>query len=279
MDWTKTKSILIIALIITNSILGLYLYSQKKQEAVRWNNESDALNEMKAVLKERAINLNDKIVFKDEKAVNIEVAYQVFDIEKEGDRFFKSHFTVDENILLSNQEKLEINDTLLIYENNGLEEKNLEIAETDASQTGKDYLESLGFWSENVYLSDINKDIRGYELIYKQRYKGKFIENSYMRLRIVNEGVQQFERKWFDIIKVDEEPVAIIPASKALFYLIGELYDEDPERRSEVNIQTVDLGYRLDTSIFSAHIYSGEVSPYWRIRTENGNEYYIKALE
>ncbi len=68
-----------------------------------------------------------------------------------------------------------------------------------------------------------------------------------MRLKVVNQGIQELERKWFDIVRVDKKPVNIIPASKALFYLIDELYNEDPNRRSEVYIRSVKLGYRLET--------------------------------
>lgn len=279
MDWTKTKSILIIALIITNCILGVYIYNQKQMENVKWSNEKNELNEMIKVLEDRNIFINKSVVFEEEKAVNIEVAYQVFDINQEAYKFFGEDAVISDGFVTYKKEQLEILDTLLLYKNNGYREVSLSITEDEAQNMGHSYLEKHGFWTDDVYLSSINKDYKGYELMYKQQYNGKFIENSYMRLHVVNRGIQEFERKWFDILKVDREPVQIIPASKALFYLIGEIYEEDPARSSEVNIISVDLGYRLDTSIFSSNIYSGEVSPYWRIITEDNKEYFIKALE
>ncbi len=148
----------------------------------------------------------------------------------------------------------------------------------EAAEQGRTYLKPLDL-EEGVYLAEINKDTHSYELTYKQLYDDKFVENSYMRLKVVNQGIQELERKWFDIVRVDKKPVNIIPASKALFYLIDELYNEDPNRRSEVYIRSVKLGYRLETHQFDSPINSGEVSPYWRIKTEGGNEFFIKALE
>ena len=279
MDWTKTKTILIIALTLTNLVLGLFLFSQKRQEAVRWNNEKEALLDMRQVLEERDIYLGSNVTFEDEKAIILEVAYQVFDPLVEGERFLKNAYQLDDNIVSKGLEKVVINDALLQYINENYEEESLTITENEAAEQGRTYLKTIGFWEDGVYLAEINKDTRSYELTYKQLYDNKFVENSYMRLKVVNQGIQELERKWFDIVRVDKTPVAIIPASKALFYLIDKLYNEDPDRRSEVYIQSVDLGYRLDTSVFSSPIYSGEVSPFWRIKTESGNEFFIKALE
>jgi len=280
MDWTNTKTILIIALIITNSILGLYLYTQKEQVTLGWTEDKEAMEDIIEVLRSRDIFVDDQLDIKSEKHTDMEVAYQIFNMEEESKRFFGNTYMTEEISVSRGQESIEtVDKTLLIYANDSLIEEALEIRDEDAKKMGNEFLIDVGFWTEDVYLAGTKKDFKGYELTYKQQHKDKFIENSYMRIRIVNGGIKELERKWFNIIREDDIPVEIIPPSKAMFHLIEELYEEDPDRRAAVYVQSIDLGYRLDTSIFSSNVYSGEVSPYWRIKTESGNEYFIKALK
>ncbi len=123
MDWTKTKTILIIALTLTNLVLGLFLFSQKRQEAISWNNEKEALIDMRQVLEERDIYLGTNVTFEDEKAITMEVAYQVFDPLVEGERFLKNAYQLDGNVVTKGLEKVVINDSLLQYINEDFEEE------------------------------------------------------------------------------------------------------------------------------------------------------------
>lgn len=187
MDWTKAKTILIIALIVTNMVLGINLYIDKK---VMNTIGEDVIKETQIILKESKINIDTKkIPRKIKEMAVLDVEYDHIDSE-----------TINEMIL--NQSNRNRN----------------ELREKDVIQIAEDFLNQNGLLNKNTKLEDkdIRKEEDQYILPYKNFYEGIPLEECHMNCIIKNGQIIAIDRIWLNPIKQGKMKKRTIPSTTAL---------------------------------------------------------------
>ncbi len=245
MDWTKAKTILIAALIVTNIILGIFVFIEKKDNQEIY---SEVIEETVNFLKNRNIFIYSKIPESIKKMPVLEVEYVNFPIEN-----------IDEKI---SEEEIQLNQTL---------------SDDEAVQLAWDFLERNDLMNENVHLESIKKDVNGYLILYKNYYKDILLEECYMKF-VINKGkIASFEREWYYPIKAGENKKRTIPATTALL----KFASQKENLNEEIVITDIELVYWLeDNSLLNVENTTSDTAlPAWKISFNNGEKKYINAYE
>lgn len=283
MNWNKTKTILIIALLITNVIMLGYLYTENRLLNNPAISDRMVYQDVLAVLKERNIQVAFQEMPQAEGIQAVEAAYETYDLTAVAPRFLKGKFELNpgETQARSGQETLQIQGGIsLLYENKGLPPSVKVPAEEEALDMARKFLAAHYYAvDENTILNSVRIRENDLEVVFGQQASHRQIENGVMRLVVSDQGVRSFERKWLRILKVREMTYEIIPPGRALMKLSEEIPREDQLSGQQIIITAMTLGYKLDTDALNTNIQSGDLSPYWRFTTRSGRTYTVKALQ
>jgi len=283
MNWSKTKTILIVALLITNAVMLSYLYSEKRLRDNPAVSDRMVYQDVIAVLKERNILVAFQGTPKTDGVQAVEASYQTYELQTLAPLFLPSGFTInlEGTEAVSAKESLKVlGGTHLLYENNSLPEPIEALAEEEALEMARKFLSGHGYpVDENAQLSSVKVSGKDIEVVYGQQTSHRQIENGVMRLVVSDQGIRSFERTWLRILKVREMTYEIIPPGKALLKLSEEIPMEDQLSGQQIAITEMTLGYKLDTDALNTDILSGDLSPYWYFTTRSGKPYTIKALQ
>jgi regulatory protein YycI of two-component signal transduction system YycFG len=275
-EWSKTKSILIIGLILTNSILALYLFSSDSLFSKGDISEDQSLKEVISILEKNNIYINMDSVNYYRIIQDLELEYENYDLEKLGRKVITEDYTSDGNKIYTRSKSIEIvSDTELLYRNNfeTLDEKRLDLK--DAESLASRFVSMIGFGSDDKYVFSTSIEDDTISIVYKQNYNGFFLEDTYMTVTIKGNNISEFRRKWFKINNVYDNNRRVIAPSKALFLFMEKFEDMD----EKIVITDISFGYKLDTGVINSNVASGDAFPYWRIRTESDKIYFIEAVE
>ena len=197
MDWSKAKTILIIALIFTNIFLATFFYSGNDAKALLASQELK--KEVENILMRKDIKLETKIPELEASRLNLVVEYENLIAEDLNKNFFNDQGIVESKSALTeiykgNESLVIINDKLLIYEN-----------ETMAIESGQSNIESatalaLSFMEEKAYKTDDMKlsfsqeTEDGFFLDFTKSLDDLYIEHSFTTFRIKDGQVRKMER-------------------------------------------------------------------------------------
>ncbi|MCG8484345.1 MAG: two-component system regulatory protein YycI [Clostridia bacterium] len=244
MDWTKAKTILIIALILTNIVLSVNLFIDKsEEELISKQTIADTLK----ILWDREIYVFCEVPNTIEELPVLNVEYDHIDSK-----------AIDE--MIENQ------DTVKQY--NLTKEEVVKIAE--------DFLNQNNLLNENTKLEPIKKEGNEYTLIYKNYYKDTLLEECSMICVIKNGKIVSIDRIWLK--PIDEGPTKkrTIPATTALLKFAS--LREGQEKFT--SITDISLVYWLKTSLYSRETTTKDTArPAWRIYYDDGETEYILAYE
>lgn len=267
MDWSKAKNILIVAFIITNIFL---IYNIEKD---LFNDDSIALLKEKniedvvEILKEKNIRVEAEVPRKILQMPVLNVEYETYDNEQIKD------------MLLEDGQFSTENPKILTYQNHNNKVTLPNIDTKKAMGEGEKFIREHGFMGTDVIYSGTKYDEGKYEVLFKQRYKGEFLEFSYMKCWVTPYGVEKFERMWLKPMDFGDNKKEIIPSTKALLKFMKDM-DESLE---EIVIKDISLGYWFDPSQISLtnweNIKSGTAFPAWRITLADGEARFIVAYE
>lgn len=243
MDWTKAKSILIVALIITNIILGFSLFMDKNNiEIVSVEMVKDTLH----ILQDRGIYVYTKVPRETAQMPVLEVEYDHIgadDIEK-----FIQTQNLPKQYQLSNEEIVEI---------------------------ATNFLSENGLLNENTQLEGIKPDNDQHILTYKNFYNEIPLEECNMTCVVKDGQILSIDRIWLNPIEQEKMKKKTIPATTALLKF-ASLNTEG----EEIYITDIDLVYWLKTSLYSKETTSQDTAlPAWRISFNEGEPDYILAFE
>ncbi len=245
MDWTKAKTILIAALIITNVILGVSVIIQHGENR---RIDSDVIDETLSFLESRNIFVYSNIPEKLKKMPVLQIEYNNFPVEGINER--------------ADQE-----DTLYKKKLN----------KEQAIQLTRDFLESNNLMNENIQMENIQEEANGYSVIYKNYYHDILLEECYINFTIREGRIIFIDRLWFNPIDYGENKKVTIPATTALlkFASLKENINE------EISITSLELVYWVeDNSLFSMENTTSDTAlPAWMITFNNGEKKYISAYE
>lgn len=283
MNWNKTKTILIIALLITNVVMLGYLYSEHLLRNNPALSDRMVYQDILTILKERNIQVAFQGIPKTEGVQAVEATYESYDLPALAPRFLQDEFQInaEETEARSSRESLTVSDGIhLLYENRGMESQGNAPAEEEALDKARKFLAGHGYsMDENTILTSVHMKGNEMEVLIGQQTSHRQIENGVMRLVVTDQGVRIFERTWLKILKVREMTYDIIPPGRALLRLSEVIANEQQVSGQPVVITAMTLGYKLDTDALNADILSGDLSPYWRFTTRSGITYPIKALQ
>ena len=244
MDWTKAKSILIVALIVTNLVLiGTYF--------LQTNDLKRNDNEMKDVtiklLEQQNIYVDADIIPKDHKRMaKLTVQYD----------------KMDEDII---NEQLAGQKTL---------PKTKRTEENYMSMT-KEFLDGCGLLTDNVTYDGIEHSGNDILLSYKNCINGIAIEKSYIIFTIREGRIVDFKRFWLNPTEISNNEKAVIPANAALIKFMSENTEG-----IRINVEDISMVYWLDTSSFDAESPVTDTAfPAWKITYNHGKVKYIQAWE
>lgn len=279
MDWIKSKSIVILALLLTNFILLFNVLESRYTFNTKAVNEDAQWEQVKAIVKDKNVHLaSDEITYREE-LVGVRLEYQVYESEQIATNLLGSHDLAlgKYTNLKGDQMTLENGNKLMYAKSIQNPETNLidgNMAKTKADQ----FLNDMQFSSADMKFWDLRQGEGITTVIYRQYYEGLFLDDAYMAVTFKGNQVSTFERKWFNPPEKLSYVRKIIKPSQALF-LAADLVRERAKNDEEVVIEALELGYRLDSSSLVSSVKAGEASPYWRVLMENGQVIYIEAQE
>lgn len=274
MDWSKAKTILIVAFIITN-ILLFNVVSNKNLEVDRTLNP-EFISQVRRELATNKISIDAQIPDYRPKLNTIVVAYEDFDYESlnrvflEGKGIEKSK---KENIAIleKDQEELVIKEKSYIYKNYRDEEKYTDLSEDKAKDIARKFLNEKNFNLEDMKLTSIRKKDEVYKIKYSKIYDDRFVEETYTNILVDKTGVIEFERLWVHVKDLGEREIYIDSAPKALLYLMGN------KDYAGETIKDISLCYHFNPQKNEylrdfKDTKEGRAVPAWRIEFESGNK-------
>lgn len=274
MDWSKAKSILIIALIITNSILfGFNLYNKYMTKDLL--NTKKFIEETQELLEKRGIKIDCTIPRYQDKLPSLRVEFENYNPISTNEIFFKSKGTVESpnstltQINYKNNLITIINNRRIRYESSGDDEvynlKNFD----DAKKIAEEFLIKNKFDTDDMELTHTEKLDGNYYLNYSKVYEGIIVERSYTNLIVNNTGIVLMDRLWLNVTDTSSSNIKLISASKALLSLLDE--NEYYNR----TIKSIEICYYFDPEaqgyvedITKAE--QGRAIPAWRIQFDDG---------
>lgn len=273
LDWSKAKSILIVALIVTNLLLAVAIFSNQKPVDATLSKEF--IEQSASLLKEKDIGLLVDIPRESPGLPRLTVDYEILNISLLRKNFFNGEGDIVTNTeglveMATEEEYLRvINDKLITYESKS-EDLLYDIkSEEEAIDMAKDFIASKGYPLEDLKLSFIKESKGVYSLEFTKVYEDRYIESTFTNIQLDNRGIRRFERMWLNIKEIGTNPIYISSAPKSILSLTSmtNIYGKD--------IKDISLSYYFDPKI---HDYIGDPNeaqegrtmPAWRILFDDG---------
>lgn len=278
MDWSRTKTILILALILTNGVLFYAVYgdriASRNEEAMNDTQLTDVIE----LLNSHEIILESEIPDKYTVLPDLRLAYENYEGLYIVDLLLgETYSEVDGRYLSRDAEVRILGSHDLVY--SPLNPMGGEV-KTDvglAKSVAQAFLSDKGLSGKSVELWNATVLDSGDVLVaFRQVEDGYFLETAYMDVVVRGEEVVTFKRKWFGSIEILDTSKTIEAPAKALFRLIPAVEDQSGLEKP-VRIVSMDLGYRLISNILTINFQEGEPTPYWRFKTDTGKTIYIEA--
>ncbi len=243
MDWTKAKSILIAALVVTNLILIVtYIFQNNSFD----NNEKEMQDVTISLLAENNIFVETEIPKGHQRMPKLTVQYDKI-----------SEDMINEQLV--NQVKL-----------------------SDAEQTDENLIavtsaliENCGLMTENVTFDSIDRKDGEIKVNYKNSMDGIAIEESYIICTIKDGILTDFKRYWLNPVEVNDIRMQVIPAVSALIKFMSENTEA-----GKIYVKDISLVYYLDSDSFDVESPVTDTAfPAWKITDNHGRIKYIMAWE
>lgn len=273
MDWSKAKTILIIAFIITNIILGLVIFSVDKHEDATL--KEDFIEEVEGLLVKKDISIDTQIPREVPFLNTLTVEYEVLDFDSVNKDFFNGEGIVDlkvkdlakilrdnENISISNRKiiKYENNDDTLIYK---------DLDKDKVKDIAMKFLKDKNFDTSDMEVSFINQKEDSYIVEFSKIFNERYLEIAYTLVEVDRVGVRSLERLWLDVLSEGDNPIYISTAPKSILELLSR---EDVYGKTIVDIS---LSYyfeptRNDYIQKPKDARRGKSIPAWRVLFDDG---------
>lgn len=276
MDWSKAKTIIIIAFIITNILL---LYMIVGQKPIKDPTLTDAfIDKSKKLLDESDIGLDVDIPRVVPKLNTITVNYEDLSLDSVNKKFLDKRASVKledgRTILEYDREKIILENRSLKYFNQGEEGLYRNLDKDKVLKISRDFLLKRGYSIEDLDRGRVFEEDGVYSLLYSKKYKDVFVEDSYTLFKIDSRGVREFERLWLNVQDEGDKEVFIGTAPKAVLALLGR---EDFAGRRIVDIS---LCYYFDSKMEDflkepVDSIEGRAVPAWRIELDNGDKFIV----
>lgn len=280
MDWTKAKTILIIAFIFLDAFLGYNFWLNTNSEAEITVVTDSQIQESSRILQEAGIFLSAKLPEKVSPQPFLMVGFQAVEPSKIASKFFggsnniKVERTEDSIIYHRDQEQLMVmyNGIISYFNNKSEDQKKLPLAtKDDAKRIADNFIKAHGGFPSNakhdrtIYYNESDS----YLVEYVLDYKGKFLASSYIDVLVTPSGVKSYYSSWLKPMGYTGKSKQIISPVQALLKTI-EIFEgvEKP-----ITITGLELGYY--SRYYNAEKW--QAVPAWRVVVDNDEYYYING--
>ncbi len=270
MDWSRVKSILIIALLITNLIIVLFIVIDDVTESQMSTAEQRVLIEK--ILKDADVdNQIEQAMPIIETMPQLTIAYQMYEMPVFASQFL-GKFSEVGGAYQNSQYKMTFNDNTLYI-------VNLNKSKDEAAHLEQAELTAQGFinryFGETIDYELLDKRVEEDAVIlqYGQKYQNFYIYDTAMNIVVRGDQVVSFQRKWMMIQTSNKAPQSVKTCYRALFSAIDQFAAQAP-----VTIEAVDLGYRLEKTLLGENVQSGDALPYYRFKLANKKPLFVPAL-
>jgi regulatory protein YycI of two-component signal transduction system YycFG len=286
MEWSKTKNILIVALLITNLIIGYFIWNKDfNYEKI---DENSRVMDMVAILNDQGIDIRDLKTLKIETMPVIYAAFIGYELDELAPQLLREgqyesvynnngvqgYIDGEYRLSLINQYTIKLEKII-----DSETEQNLIYPTVDAAtEIAATFIRQSMHFDDDFEFSKYELLPTGMKITYTQTFSNYFIEGSYMSVIINNNSVIDFERKWFLVSDEEERISQLSPYSIALYRLL-EVVPEEDIKETSLKIEKVSIGYSLKGTIFNTDILSGEASPYYKFVSSEGKTYMVEALQ
>lgn len=224
MNWHKAKTVLLIALLLTDLFLaGVLLLDQRrispKEDSAAFHRETEKL------LKKSGITLAASIPKDGEKLPILDVEYEHDTADHWNERMFrgKGKITADRDQLLTIEgihAKLKITDNRrIIYTADHTSNRSLE--KKEAEQVAKRFLEERKFSTRDMQLVTADQEGNRWRLTYTCMYNDRHMESTYTEIDILGDAVVKMDRLWVNVIAETDSEKALPLASQSLLRLLS----------------------------------------------------------
>ncbi|HPZ60299.1 MAG TPA: two-component system regulatory protein YycI [Bacillota bacterium] len=243
MDWTKAKTILIIALLITNIfLLVTYTLSNSDNET----SEEELLRETIALLEEKNIYVKGELPSVYQKMPVLMVQYDRLDPD-----FL--HQKLAEQIPMERESR----------------------SRKEIVKRVEAFLKDCGIWSPNVILDKVEQQDNKTYVHYKNEYEGYLVEDSYIICTVENGVITEVDRFWLKPKGFGQAKKATISASAALLSLMRE-----KDQREAILVEDMELVYWLNPSDYEGETAISDTAlPAWKITYNDGKVKHISAYK
>lgn len=280
LDWSKAKTILIVALLVVNLILASIYIIEREREREYELSKSELIDK----LSEKDILLNADIPNGESKLRELVVEYELYNANDINFDFFNGEGTINKinedlfEVYMQNETVTVINGKLLIYEAEKTDsnQKSLYSSKIDldnslenAQEIALNFLKDRGFRTDDMKITFSTVSEDGYYLLYSNTYGDNFVESSFTNFEIKDGKVFRMERTWLDVKNEGESILKTLPAKKALLELLmrEEVYGKE--------IIDISICYYFDPEkqdYFSRYkeVVEGKTIPAWRVQFSDG---------
>lgn len=273
MDWSKAKTILIVALIVTNIFLAYFLFGEQTPGNAAYDPEF--LEETEDLLERNGIILEASVPMETEQLYNLIVEYEEMEPAKLGERYFNTETEIDgsEGAVVEIESADEsisiINNKLLIYENTG-ESAGNSIGNLDqAVEKALGFLVERGYDTDDMQLSYWRETENGFYLDFTKVFEDSYIELSYTVFRIENGQIARMERTWLNTKDIEQTDYKIVPAPKAILELLS-MEDASNKTITEISLCYYFDPERQDYLDDYQQAMEGKAVPAWRVQFQDG---------
>lgn len=244
MDWTKAKSILIIALVITNLILIYSFVVQGK------DGELDKNQDLVSHLKTKNIFVDFEIPTKINKLPVLTVEHD----ENDSTKIEKA---------LKNEKPF------------SKQKMNQESLKSEAMR----FIKKCGFYNENVVLDKVTLEGEKGVVTYVNKVDDFYLEDSYMKCTFKGGKIVDFDRYWLEPVDFGYQKQSTISAGAALMEFSNK--NKDKTEAGEIfRITDMEIVYWLDIEAFDGEtVITDTALPAWKITYNEGKVSHISAFE
>lgn len=274
MNWQKAKTVLLIALLVTDIFLAGVLLVDQKRIAPR--EDSIAFHrETKKLLEKKGITLAASIPKDGEHLPILDVEYEHDTADNWNARMFqgKGKITTDRDQYLTiegDHAKLKVTDNRhLIYTADHTSNRSLE--QKEAEQVVKSFLEKRKFSTRDMQLVMAEQEGNRWRLTYTCMYNDRHVESTYTEVEILGDTVVKLDRLWVNIIAETDGEKPLPLASQSLLRLLSH------ESLKGRTIEAIDPCYYFNLEDQGSvenlsHATRGYSTVAWRMVLDGGEE-------
>lgn len=224
MNWEKAKTVLIVALLITDVFLAGVLYMDRRRVEPQ-ENAAAFHRETKEMLADAGIKVEAEIPKDGDTLPVLDVAFETETPEDLNERFFHGKGEIDdrgddEAVIATARAKLKVLDNRrFIYEADGTSNAFLE--KDEAEEKALAFLKERGFATDDMHLYYSETAGNRRRLVFTKTYKKNYVESAYTEVKMIGDRVVYMDRMWIDVLDETREQEALPMATQSLLRLLS----------------------------------------------------------